>query len=289
MSAIAWLGAGLMGRWMAARLAAAGHEVHVWNRTRAKAEAVEGAIPAASAEEAVRKAEIVFLMLADARAIEEVLFTAPLDLAGKLVVQMGTIAPSESRAFAKRCQAQGARYLEAPVLGSQPEAKAGTLIVMAGGRPEDFARAKALLEVLGKHVVHLGEVGKASAMKLAMNMLIATETAAFALALAWAEREGLEIEAMMEILRQSALYAPTFDKKLPRMLARNYADPNFPTRHLAKDIRLFLEEARTLGLRAEPAEAARAWIEEAMAEFADADYSAIAEVPRRPSRTSPRP
>ena len=109
-----------------------------------------------------------------------------------------------------------------------------------------------------------------------MNQLIASLTAAFSLSLGLVEKEGVEIEKFMKILRQSALYAPTFDKKMSRMLDRNFANPNFPTKHLLKDTNLFLQEAEEIGLDIIGLEGTKKIIQKAIESgFSDADYSAI--------------
>ncbi len=278
---VAFLGTGLMGRPMIRRLVQAGHPVVAWNRTAEKAAPLRelGVRVAATAADAVTRSQVVVLMLTDAAAIRAVLLTDEVRglLAGRSVIQMGTIAPSESRALAQDVADLGGEYLEAPVLGSIPEAEAGTLIVMTGASEPALARWRGLLAAFGG-VVHAGEVGQGAALKLAMNQLIAAETAAFALSLALAEREGVPVETFMEVLRASALYAPTFDKKLERMLAHRYGDPNFPTRHLLKDVELFLSEAERLGLDAGPLAGVRALLRRAIAlGHADDDYSSLRE------------
>jgi len=99
--------------------------------------------------------------------------------------------------------------------------------------------------------VHLGEVGTAMAAKLALNQLIASLTHAFSLSLHLVQRSGVEVEAFMDLLRGSALYAPTFDKKLERELKGDYSNPNFPTAHLRKDLALFQAAAQASGLDAQ--------------------------------------
>nr|BAL53542.1 3-hydroxyacid dehydrogenase [uncultured Gammaproteobacteria bacterium]BAL55751.1 3-hydroxyacid dehydrogenase [uncultured Gammaproteobacteria bacterium] len=243
---LAWLGTGLMGRSMAERLLAQGYSLWVWNRTRAKAQALaaHGAKVAATPAEAVANSQLVFTMLADFAATAAVL--QEIDLSGKTLVQMATIAPDQSQELANRVERAGGAYLEAPVLGSTPEARAGALIVMVGGQEDRFLKLYPILANLGPKPRRIGEVGKASALKLALNQLIATLTAAFAISLAFVQEHQVEVEVFMEILRQSALYAPTFDKKLGRMRAHDYQNPNFPIEHLIKDIHLFRQATETL-------------------------------------------
>lgn len=169
-------------------------------------------------------------------------------LAGRSVLQMGTIGVQESEALAAAVQQRGGRYLEAPVLGSRPEALAGTLQLMAGGPADLFTQALPLLRDLAAEPLHVGPVGSGMATKLALNQLIASLTHAFSLSLHLVQRQGVDVETFMQLLRGSALYAPTFDKKLQRELDGDYGNPNFPTAHLRKDLALFLAAADQAGL-----------------------------------------
>jgi 3-hydroxyisobutyrate dehydrogenase len=279
---VAVLGTGRLGQPIAERLRATGHQVVVYNRTRAKAEPLRevGIQVAWRPEEAVRSAECIVLILADAAAIRSVLLTDPVrqELAGRTVIQMGTIGPSESRAVQREVSAAGGDYLEAPVLGSIAEAKAGMLQIMVGGSPEQFARWADLLRSLSPGPRLIGAVGKAAALKLALNQVIAAEIAALALSLGLVRRHGIEVETWMAVLRGSALYAPAYEKKLPRLLRRDYADPNFSTRHLLKDIELCLAEARAHGLDTDGLDGIRRLLEKTIGRgLGEVDYSALYE------------
>jgi 3-hydroxyisobutyrate dehydrogenase len=280
---IALLGTGLMGRPLAETIARAGYRLTVWNRTREKALplADHGAAVARSPAEAIEAADCILLMLADYPAICDVLLSpeAATALSGRPVLQMGTIAPEQSVFLSRRLADRGAEYLEAPVLGSIPEAASGRLLVMAGATARQFDRWSGLLECFGPEPLLIGEVGKAAALKLAMNQLIAGLTASFSLSLALVQKSGVSTDRFMDILRKSALYAPTFDKKLGKMRKGDFSNPNFPAKHLAKDVRLFIEAARTLGLETAGLEGVRRVVEQALdAGLADDDYSAIYKV-----------
>ena len=279
---IAWLGTGLLGRPMAARLCAAGHAVVGWNRTREKLGPLRGAgaTIARTPAEAVSHADCVCLMLRDAAAIASVLFPAAEapELGGRTVIQMGTIGAQESIDLAGRVRDRGGEYVEAPVLGSIQEAENQRLIVMVGSTPQQYARWRELLECFGPEPLFIGPVGSAAALKLALNQLIAGLTTVFAFSLGFVRRAGIDVEMFMRILRQSALYAPTFDKKLQRMLSRDFTSPNFPVEHLLKDVRLVRAEGQRLGLASETLGAIETILERTIALGHErSDYSALYE------------
>ncbi|MBD2771833.1 NAD(P)-dependent oxidoreductase [Iningainema tapete] len=277
---VAFLGTGLMGLPMAQRLLEANVQLIAYNRTPEKLAPLQaaGAEIAAKPYQAISEAEYVILMLTNSAAIYSVLLSDRSwhTLAGRTVIQMGTITPRESKEIRDAVAAVGGEYIEAPVLGSIPEAKTGKLIVMVGAQQQQYQRHLELLKHFGSNPVLVGSVGTAAALKLALNQLIASLTTAFALSLGFAQREGVNVDTFMQILRQSALYAPTFDKKLQRMLDGNYANPNFPTKHLMKDTDLFIDEAKSVGLNVSSIEGVREILEMAMKmSFADDDYSSL--------------
>ena len=286
---VALIGTGLMGYPMAERLLTAGYEVVAFNRTREKAEPLEslGAEIAQSAKQAIESAETLVLMLTDAGAIHEVLFknSEETDLSKHTVIQMGTISPAESIGLREQVLQCGGDYFEAPVLGSTPEAKAGNLLVMVGASKSQFERWSGFLKCFGPEPLIIGKVGKAAALKLSMNQLIASLTAGFALSLGMVQRHGIEVDLFMKILRQSALYAPTFDKKLKRMLDRDYGNPNFPSKHLVKDVELFRKEGQNVNLELSTTEGILRLLSLALDKgFADSDYSALFEAACPPDR-----
>jgi 3-hydroxyisobutyrate dehydrogenase len=277
---IALLGTGLMGRPMAERILQASHKLVVFNRTLEKAQPLKplGARIAGRARDAIQSSECIILMLADAEAIHHVLLSdrSRTQLSGRTVIQMGTISPSESMDLNEQVLESGGEYLEAPVLGSIPEAQAGRLIVMVGSSASQYERWSGVFKIFSSKPLRVGQVGQASALKLALNQLIASLTAAFSLSLGFVQRKGVSVDLFMEILRESALYAPTFDKKLQRMLERDYSNPNFPTRHLAKDIDLFLGEAKGMNLQPAALEGVGRVVKMTCDDgLSDMDYSAL--------------
>jgi len=284
---IGLIGTGLMGLPMTERLAAANVPIVAYNRSFNKLEPLRsaGVEIADSVADLVQSCDGVITMLTNAEAIQATLLSDAVrsQLANHTVIQMGTIAPSESRAIQAQVIAAGADYLEAPVLGSISEVKAGKLQVMVGATSEQFQQWLPLLQQFGSPRL-IGPVGAAAALKLALNQLIGSLTTAFALSLEFVQQQGGDVDTFMEILRQSALYAPTFDKKLQRMVSGDYSNPNFPTKHLLKDMNLFLTEASATGIQVDSLAGVRQILEAACADgLADADYSALLEAikPRR--------
>ena len=268
-----------MGAPMACRLLAAGHDVTVWNRTRTKAVALaaDGAVVSDTPGDAIAASEAVITMVSDAAAVEDVLLDpATRDtLDGRTVLQMSTIGPDESRALADRLRDAGAEWLEAPVLGSIPQATDGSLLIMAGGGQHLYDRWSSVLETMGSPRL-IGPVGHAATLKLAMNQLIASITGAYASSLGLVRRAGVDVDAFADTVRASALHAPTFDKKLAAMLGRSFSPANFPARHLLKDVRLFEAEAERLGLDTTFVGGIRRVLESTLDRgLADADYSAL--------------
>ena len=269
-----------MGQPMVLQLLKANHQVTIYNRTKSKLQLLKdaGAQTVNSAAEVIQQADCVILMLSDGQAIAETLLSdaAKAHLTKHTIIQMGTIAPTESQSIRDAIVEAGGEYLEAPVLGSIPQVKTGELLVMVGSTQALFDRYSELLKCYSPEPMYVGEVGTASAMKLALNQLIAGLTSTFALTLSFVQQQGVDVEQFMDVVRQSALYAPTFDKKLDRMCDRNFDNPNFPTKHLLKDTNLFLNQAAELGLNTKSIEGIKQIIETAIAQgLAEKDYSAI--------------
>ena len=277
---IGFLGTGLMGQPMALQLLKANYDLTAYNRTKSKLEPLmeAGANIADSATEVIQQADCVILMLTDAAAIRESVLSesAKNYLANCTIIQMATIAPTESQSIRDHIVAAGGEYFEAPVLGSIPQAKTGELIVMVGSTQEQFTKYSELLKHYSPEPIYVGEVGTAAAMKLALNQLIPSLISTFSLSLGLVQHLGVDVDKFMEVLRQSAIYAPTFDKKLTRMLDRNFTNPNFPTKHLLKDTNLIIKQATELGLNTSHLEGVKQIIEKALTMgLDDLDYSSI--------------
>ena len=277
MVTVALLGTGLLGSAIATRLLSVGCSLRVWNRDPDRCQPLmsAGAQRFDDPAQAVAGASTVITVLRDGPVTSAVVASLG-DLDQCCVMPMGTMGISESVSLAQQVRAQGGSYLEAPVLGSRPEAQKGTLLVMAGGDPEVFALQRPLLKHLGSDPLRMGDVGTGAAAKLALNQLIASLTHGYSLALRLVQASGLEVDRFMEVLRPSALYAPTVDKKLERMLTEHYGDPNFSTSLLRKDLNLFLREADLAGVDASALEGLARLLQRAEGTDLDAgDYSAL--------------
>ena len=280
MTAVSLLGTGLLGTAIAQRLLDRGLDVHVWNRDASRLGPLgdQGATPILDLHDAALNRDAVITVLRDGNVTAEVLRSLG-PLAQSTVIPMGTMGVKESQNLAAQVIRQGGDYLEAPVLGSRPQALSGTLLVMAGGTATAFTRQQDLLAQLSQQPIHVGDVGSGAATKLALNQMIASLTHSFSLALRLIQQNGVPVETFMKILRPSALYAPTFDKKLQRMLDQHYSDPNFSTALLRKDLRLFLEESATAGLQASGLQGLASLLDEAQGgDLDDQDYCALHEL-----------
>lgn len=246
---IAFLGLGIMGRPMAANLVKAGHDVTVWNRTPKQ---VDGAKSAATPAEAAKDAEVVWICVADTKAVEQVLFgeggvEASLR-PGMIVADSSTILPTSSQEFAKRIRAKGADFVDAPITGSKIGAEQGTLVFIVGGDAESVKRLEPLFAKMGKQYIRVGEQGLGEAAKIGMNLMIALIFEGFAEALALTTKLGVPQEKLVELVQASMIRSGVTDYKAPFVLKKDYS-PNFPLRLMHKDIHLMLDAAKSADVK----------------------------------------
>lgn len=281
---VAVIGLGGMGQGMAGALLAAGYHVTVFNRTRERATPLEeaGAVVASTVGEAGAAADLVLLSLADEPAVEEVVFG---DLVGQLrpgtvLVDTTTVSPSFARHTATRLAASGVHRLEACVLGNPGMAAAGQLRFFVSGEQSAHDMAQGVLSVLGQEVRHLGAAGRASALKLALNLLLGIQTAGLAEAAAFAEAAGLDRELMLDVLLNSGWRSPVLGFRAEFMRRREYRPAAFRTALMHKDLELALEQAAAHRLALPLCrEAAGRFAAAITAGRADEDAAAVAEVP----------
>ncbi len=239
---IGFIGLGLMGQPMAARLLAAGHSLTVWNRTLAKAEALiaKGAVKAETPAALAAATDIVCLNLTDTRAAEAVLFgpdgVAAASGAG-LVVDFSTIPPEVTKALAARLkEANGMDWVDAPVSGGVPGAEAGTLTIMAGGPTAAFERIRPILDAVAGRVTHMGETGSGQATKLVNQIISGCTMAVVAEAVAFAERSGIDAHKLTEALAGGFADSRPFQIFAPRMAASTFDEPLGTTDTMIKDL-----------------------------------------------------
>jgi 3-hydroxyisobutyrate dehydrogenase len=243
--AIACFGLGPIGVAIAERLLAAGYDVHIWNRTAERAVPLmeQGAQLSASIEENIRAAEIILSSLPNAPAIQEVLLEVHWahELEDRTVIQLGHLNPQRSCAIMDACQAHGAQYIEAPLMGSVSEAAAGQLLALVGATQPQYQKVKPLLSEFVRQAHHIGEVGQASAMRLAFTSLTTLLMCAFSGSLGLLQSHKVSAEQFMDLLRGSSCYASLFDQKLERLLKRDYALPELSVKNLLQELNLLTE------------------------------------------------
>jgi 3-hydroxyisobutyrate dehydrogenase-like beta-hydroxyacid dehydrogenase len=259
---VGWIGLGLMGKPMAANLLKKDYKLVVWNRTRSKANdlARAGATVAASAEEAAAAADILFTIVSDPPALEEVLWGPKGALGGlrrgSVLVDSSTVSPPLERRIAQACAERGVDSLDAPVTGGTWGAEKGEVVFMIGGEKKTLDRVEPVLLAMGKRFFHLGPHGAGQTVKLAMNMLYALEVQALAEALALVRGAGLPGERLVEVMQSSMGRAPVLDVKAPLLLKQEFP-PSFPLRLMHKDLSLALELGNQLGVALPATAAAR--------------------------------
>ena len=250
---VAFLGLGIMGSRMAANVVSAGYELTVWNRTEAKAKEFctqHRAKLAATPADAAADSGIIVTMVVDGAQVEHILLgesgVAATARPGTLCVDCSTIGPSATRAIAARLTEHGIRMLDAPVTGSSPRAEDGTLTIMAGGDPQDFERAKPLLDVMGELIVHAGPLGHGQMVKLINNAVAATNAAVVGEALVVGARAGVDLDALTTVMGAGSGGSAMLSLKAGPMRDHDYSTL-FKLDHMLKDVRLCLEEGQAAG------------------------------------------
>ncbi|GCB05133.1 2-hydroxy-3-oxopropionate reductase [Ralstonia sp. SET104] len=249
---LGFIGLGIMGAPMASHLLAAGHTLFAQSRSGVPAELLEqGATPCTTAAEVGQAADIVFLMVPDTPHVEEVLFGESGLVkglsAGKTVVDMSSISPIATKAFAKKINSLGCDYLDAPVSGGELGAKAASLTIMVGGSETAFARVRPLFERMGKNITLVGGNGDGQTCKVANQIIVALNIEAVGEALLFAAKAGADPAKVREALMGGFAASRILEVHGERMIKRTF-NPGFRIELHQKDLNLALEGARTLGL-----------------------------------------
>ena len=249
---LGFVGLGIMGTPMAGHLIAAGHTVFISTRSKVPDElAQSAAILCASPAEVAKQADIIITMVPDTPDVEKVLFgeqgIASGLSKGKIVVDMSSISPIETKVFAQRINALGCEYLDAPVSGGQLGAKGATLTIMVGGSEATFAKVKPVFELMGKNITLVGGNGAGQVTKVANQIIVALNIEAVAEALVFASKAGADPAKVREALMGGFASSKILEVHGERMIKRTF-DPGFRIELHQKDLNLALSSAKALGV-----------------------------------------
>ena len=280
---VGFIGLGIMGTPMALHLLNAGHQLFVTTRSRLpEAVATTAAVPCADAAEVARQADVVFLMVPDTPDVEQVLFgpggvaeALPGQGARKVVVDMSSISPMATKAFAAKINALGADYVDAPVSGGEVGAKAASLTIMCGADQAVFDRVLPLLQLMGKNITLVGGNGDGQTTKVANQIIVALNIAAVGEALLFASKAGADPAKVRQALMGGFASSRILEVHGERMIKRSF-NPGFRIKLHQKDLNLALQGAREIGV-ALPQTAGAAQLMQVCAAngMADLDHSAL--------------
>jgi len=253
MAKLGFVGLGVMGGNMVARLLEKGHTVTGYNRTKSKAQSlIDRGMKWTDSPRAVAEAsDVVFTMVTNAAALAAI-HDGPDGLlaglsAGKFLIDMSTVSPDVSRVLAAKVRAKGADMIDAPVSGSVITLQQGKLSVMVGGRKETFEHLTPLLLEIGPKVTHVGDNGVALAMKIAVNLSLAVQMLAFSEGVLLAEKSGIAREVAVDVLIHSAVASPMIQYRGPFVLQQP-AEAWFDVNMMQKDMLLAMELGRKLNV-----------------------------------------
>jgi 3-hydroxyisobutyrate dehydrogenase-like beta-hydroxyacid dehydrogenase len=244
------VGLGKMGRPMTQRLLAAGHTVHVFNRSRGAVDALakEGATPADSARQVAERAEIVMTALPTPDSVEAVYGElASGARSGQVFIDHSTVSPGLNQRCAEQLKPRGADFLDAPVSGGPAGAHAGTLTVMVGGQQPVFEKALPVLQAFGKNIRLCGPVGAGQVVKLINQLLVGIHTSAIAEAAVFGARFGADPQIVLDLIGTSFGGSTMMTRNLPRFMSRDFS-PATPVGLILKDLGLIHDEARNGGI-----------------------------------------
>jgi 3-hydroxyisobutyrate dehydrogenase-like beta-hydroxyacid dehydrogenase len=266
------IGLGIIGSRVAAHLREKGFHVFVWNRTLRRVPNFVG-----TPGEIAEMCDCLQIFVSDDAALLEVANQLTSALAPRhIVLAHSTVSPHSMRAAAEIVERRGARFIEAPFTGSKMAAEKGELVYYVGGDDAALREARPILEASSKEIMVIGEIGQATAIKIATNMVTAASVQAAAEALALVQTVGLPVEKLAEAMRGNASYSETLAMKLPKMIEANF-EPHFSLKHMLKDIQI----ASQLGLShyielAVTGATRERLLEQMQRGYGDDDYSAVA-------------
>ena len=281
---IAFIGLGTMGRHMAANLLKAGHRLVLYNRDRRKAEAFGSDVHIADTPgEAASLAEIVFTIVSDDQAVKEVYLgengivpALKKERGARIAVDCSTVSPNTSKELAEALSAVNVEFLDAPVTGSEPQAREGTLAFIVGGKKEIYEQCRPLFSAMGKKAVYLGKTGSGSMTKLANNALGAMHLVALSECLALVRKCGIDPNLFLEVVASGGARSGMAENKGPKILSGDYS-VQFMTKLMLKDLRLATGLAESLGVPAPTLAVVKQMFQIACNQgFGEEDMSAVA-------------
>jgi 2-hydroxy-3-oxopropionate reductase len=252
MTTLGFIGLGIMGAPMAGHLLAAGHTVYLTTRSAIPSPLLDaGGLSCANAQEVAQKADIIFMMLPDTPDVDTVLFgkhgVAAGLTPGKTVVDMSSISPVDTKAFAQKINALGCQYMDAPVSGGEVGAKAASLTIMVGAEEATFATVLPLLQLMGKNITLVGGNGDGQTCKVANQIIVALNIAAVGEALLFASKAGADPAKVRQALMGGFAASRILEVHGERMVKRTF-NPGFRIGLHQKDLGLALNGAKALGL-----------------------------------------
>jgi len=252
MANVGFIGLGIMGSPMAGHLIKGGHRVFLHSHGGVQQALTDaGGIACANGKEVAQKADVIITMVPDTPHVQDVLFSdngvAQGLSKGKIVVDMSSISPIETKEFAKRINALGCEYLDAPVSGGEVGAKAASLTIMAGGSDAAFAKVKPLFELMGKNITLVGGNGDGQTCKVANQIIVALTIEAVGEALLFASKAGADAGRVRQALMGGFASSRILEVHGDRMVKRSF-DPGFRIELHQKDLNLALNSARKIGV-----------------------------------------
>jgi 3-hydroxyisobutyrate dehydrogenase-like beta-hydroxyacid dehydrogenase len=285
LPSIGFIGLGIMGMPMAQHLCDAGYSVTVYNRTAAKSEQAKsfGAYVGDSPRKLGERVDILITMLTTPAAVRSVIEGDNGALAnpksGLVWIQMSTLDIQSTKALAQYADSRGVIFVDCPVSGSKKPAEAADLVLLAGAASEPLAYVTPILKRFGKTIVHAGEIGMGTALKLAANLIVAQMTTALAESVAFSRATGLEPAKIFELIAASSSIRCGYFAVKKDPLLKNEFPPAFSLENMAKDVRFIDEESKARGMTLPVTRAVREMLEKAVAEnLGQEDVSAVAKV-----------
>jgi len=284
---VALIGLGTMGSSIAANLLKGGYELHVYNRTREKAESLlaQGAVWAESPSVAAAGAELVIAVVGDDAASKAVWFGSEGALtgakSGTYVIECSTLSLAWVRELHATAQAKGLRFADCPMAGSKPAAASGTISLYVGAEPEVFKAIQPVLQSFSRSQIHFGPPSSGASYKLINNMMAAAQVAALGEGIALAEKAGLNMETVLQAVNDGVLASMVVKMKAPNIISRKHDEVYFALRWMHKDMTYALRIGDELGVPLPVSAEVREMFRMALQKgLGDLDWSAVCEIVR---------